>query len=112
MPGVLLVAAASGEQLAPTTAELAGESVRLAGELGGPVTALVAGKNVQGLASTLGGLGVDKVLVADSQGPTPVSLEWLVAAAELAAKQTAPSAILLTHGGGGRDLGPLLAYRL
>jgi electron transfer flavoprotein alpha subunit len=73
---------------------------------------VVAGKNVQGLAASLGSLGVDKVLLADSQGPTPASLDWLVSAAEVAAKQAQPTAILLTHGGGGRDLGPLLAYRL
>jgi electron transfer flavoprotein alpha subunit len=112
MPGILLIAVASGEQLSPTTAELAGEGVRLAADLGGPVTALLAGKNIQGLAASLGGLGVDKVLVADSQSPTPPSPHWLLAAAELAAKQTQPAAILLTHGGGSRDLGPSLAYRL
>jgi electron transfer flavoprotein alpha subunit len=112
MAGVLLIAVASGEQLAPTTAELVGVGVRLAAELGGPATALLVGKNVQGLAATLGGLGVDKVLVADYAGATPPSPEWLLAASELAAKQSEPTAILLTHGGGGRDLGPSLAYRL
>jgi electron transfer flavoprotein alpha subunit len=112
MPGVLLIAVASGEQLSPTTAELAGEAVRLSADLGGPVTALLAGKNVQGLASSLGGLGVEKVLLADSQAPTPPSPEWLLAAAEDAARQTSPAVILLAHGGGGRDLGPSLAYRL
>ena len=112
MPGVLLIAVASGEQLSPTTAELAGEGVRLAADLGGPVTAVLAGTNVQGLASSLGGLGVDKVLVADSQSSRPPSPDWLLAAAELAANQTQPAAILLTHGSGGRDLGPSLAYRL
>jgi electron transfer flavoprotein alpha subunit len=112
MPGVLLLAAASGEQLSPTTAELVGEGVRLSADLGGPVTALLAGSNIQGLAASLGGLGVDKVLLADSQTPTPPSPEWLVSAAEAAAKQVSPAAILLTHGGGGRDLGPSLAYQL
>ena len=112
MPGVLLVATASGEQLAPTTAELVGVGVRLSAELGGPLTALLAGKNVQGLASSLGGFGVDNVLVADFQGPTPASPEWVLAAAVQAAKQSEPTAILLTHGGGGRDLGPSLAYKL
>ena len=112
MPGVLLIAIASGEQLSPTTAELAGEAVRLSADLGGPVTALLAGKNIQGLAASLGGLGVEKVLLADSQGPTPPSPEWLLAAAEQAAGQSDPSVILLAHGGGGRDLGPSLAYRL
>ena len=85
MPGVLLIAEASGEQLAATTAELVAEGGRLAKELGGgPVTVLLAGKNVHGLASSLGPLGVEKVLVADSQRPTPPSPQWLLAAAEQA----------------------------
>jgi electron transfer flavoprotein alpha subunit len=112
MPGVLLVAEASGEQLAPTTAELVGEGVRLAADMGGPVTVLLAGKNVQGLAASLGQLGAEKVLVADSQSPTPPSPQWVLSAAEQAAKQLQPEVILLTHAGGGRDLGPSLAYRL
>ena len=82
MPGVLLVAEASGEQLAPTTAELVGEGVRLAADMGGPVTVLLAGKNVQGLAASLGQLGAEKVLVADSQSPTPPSPQWVLSAAE------------------------------
>jgi electron transfer flavoprotein alpha subunit len=113
MPGVLLIADVSGEQLAATTAELVGEGARLTKELGGgPLTALLAGKNMQGLASGLGQLGVEKVLVADSQSATPPSPQWLLAAAEQAAQQAAPDVILLTHAGGARDLGPSLAYRL
>src|SRR5439155_21592790 len=98
MSGVLLIAEVSGEQLAATTAELVGEGGRLARELGaGPATVLLAGQNVQGLASSLGQLGIEKVLVADSQGPTPPSPQWLLSAAEVAVKQTQPDAILLTH---------------
>ena len=112
MPGVLLVAEASGEQLVPTTAELVGEGSRLAAEVGGPVTVLLAGKNVQGLAASLGQLGAEKVLVADSPGATPPSPQWILSATEQAARQVQPEVILLTHAGGGRDLGPSLAYRL
>jgi electron transfer flavoprotein alpha subunit len=112
MPGVLVVAETSGEQLAATTAELVGEGVRLAADLGGPVSVLLAGKNVQGLAASLGGLGAENVLVADSPSPTPPSPQWVLAAAAQAAKQVDPEAILLTHSGGSRDLGPSLAYRL
>jgi electron transfer flavoprotein alpha subunit len=108
----LLIAIALGEQLSPMTAELAGEAVRLSADVGGPVTALLAGKSIQGLPASLGGLGVDKVLVADSQSPTPPSPEWLLSAAAQAARESNPTVILLTHGGGGRDLGPSLAYRL
>src|SRR5579864_1865200 len=112
MPGVLVFATVSGEQLAPTTAELVGEGVRLSADLGGPLTALLAGKNIQGLAASLGTLGVDKVLVADSSAPSPPSPDWIAAAGEQAVKQVQPDVVLLTHGGGGRDIGPSLAYRL
>jgi electron transfer flavoprotein alpha subunit len=112
MSGVLVIAVTLGEQLSPTTAELVGEAVRLSADLSGQVTALLAGKNIQRLAASLGRLGVDKVLVADSQSPTPPSPDWLLSAAEQAARQTEPATILLTHGAGGRDLGPSLAYRL
>ena len=53
MAGVLLVPEVSGEQLSSSTAELVAEGERLAGQLGGgPLTVLLAGKNVQGLASS------------------------------------------------------------
>jgi electron transfer flavoprotein alpha subunit len=113
MAGVLLVAEASGEQLPATMAELVSEGQRVAQQLGGaaPVVAL-AGNNVQALASNLGQLGVERVLVADHQGPTPPSPQWLLTAAEQAAREVQPDVILLTHAGAGRDLGPSLAYRL
>jgi electron transfer flavoprotein alpha subunit len=111
--GVLLIAEAVGEQLASTTAELIGEGSRLAEQLGGAtVTLLLAGKNAQALATTLGQLGVDKVLVAENAGPLPASPQWLLRAAEQAAQQLQPDVVLLTHAGGARDLAPLLAYRL
>jgi electron transfer flavoprotein alpha subunit len=113
MPGVLLVAEASGEQLPSTMAELVAEGQRLAEQLGAgaPVVVLV-GKNVQALAATLGQLGVEKVLVADSAGPLPPSPGWMLAAAEQAAGQVKPDVILLSHTASGRVLGASLAYRL
>jgi len=113
MAGVLLVAEASGGQLPATMAELIAEGKRVASQLGSaaPVVALV-GKNVQALAGTLGQLGVERVLVADSQTPGPPSPEWLVTAAEHAAQQVQPDVILLTHTAVGRELAAGLAYRL
>ena len=81
MPGILLITDSSGEQLAPTTAELVAEGQRLAQDFGGSVAALLAGKNVQGLATALGELGVAQVMVAESTKPTPPSPEWTLAAA-------------------------------
>jgi electron transfer flavoprotein alpha subunit len=113
MPGVLLISEVSGDQLAATTAELVSEGGRLAQQLGGgPVTVLLAGNNIQALGNTLGQFGVEKVVLAESQAPTPPSPQWVLSAAEAAAKQVQPDVILLTHAGGTRDLGPSLAYRL
>jgi electron transfer flavoprotein alpha subunit len=113
MAGVLLIVEASGEQLASTAAELIGEGARLSGQLGsGPVTVLLAGSTLQGLAGRVGSLGADTVLVADAQGSTPPSPQWLLDAARQAAEQVQPEVILLTHAGGSRDLGASLAYRL
>src|SRR5438105_15775970 len=99
MPGVLLIAEASGEQLAPTTAELVGEGARLAADLGGQVTVLLVGKDVRAAAASLGQLGVENVLMADSQGPTPPTPRWVLAAAEQAARQGEPDVILVTPAG-------------
>ena len=91
--------------------QLGAEARRIADQLGGPVTALLAGNGVSGTAASLGGYGVDKVLVAESDQALP-SPEWVLAAAEQAAKQIAPQAVLLSHSTAGRELGPGLAFRL
>src|SRR3954462_11166687 len=113
MPGVLLVAEASGEQLPATLAELVAGGQRVAQQLGGGApTVLLAGKNVQALASNLGQLGVERVLVADHEGPLPPSPEWLLAAARAAVDAVQPDVILPTHRGAGRELAPSLAHAL
>jgi electron transfer flavoprotein alpha subunit len=113
MPGVLLIVEATGEQLAGTAAELIGEGARLAGELGNSsVTVLLAGANVQGVASSLGALGADTVLVAESPAGGPPSPQWLLDAARQAAAQVQPDVILLTHAAGSRALGASLAHSL
>jgi electron transfer flavoprotein alpha subunit len=113
MSGVLVIAETSGEQLPPTTTELVAEGGRLAEQLSsGPLTALLVGNNIQGLAPSLGQIGVERVLVADSQGSLPPPPQWVLAAAEKAARQVEPDVILLTHASTGRELGASLAYRL
>lgn len=112
MADVLIVAEAAGEELLPTTLELATQGRRVADELGGSLVALLAGLNVQGVASGLGEYGVDRVLLASADGPQPPSTAWLVGAAEAAARQVNPAAILLIHSPMGREVGPMLAFRL
>jgi electron transfer flavoprotein alpha subunit len=113
MSGILLIVEATGDQLAATTGELVAEGNRLAQQLGnGPVTVLLAGKGVGGLADGLGQLGVEHVLAADYPGEGLVSPDWLLTAAEQAARQLQPDVVLLTHSAGSRALAASLAYRL
>ncbi|HEX3244204.1 MAG TPA: electron transfer flavoprotein subunit alpha/FixB family protein, partial [Chloroflexota bacterium] len=63
--GVLIVAEVNADALAGVTAELAAIGRTLANDLGEPLIALLMGDNASAIASQLGELGVDRVLVAD-----------------------------------------------
>ena len=113
MPGVLLIAEASGEQIPAALAELASEGARLASALGADApTLLLAGNNLQAMATGMGQYGVGRVLLAESAGDRPPSPQWLLTAASEAARTVQPDVVLLTHAGVGRELGPSLAYEL
>lgn len=113
MAGVLIIAEGAAGELAPTTLELAAEGRKIADELGQPLVALLAGRNVQGSEAGLGPAGVDTVLLAvDDSQAGPTTPEWLLAAAEQAVRQVEPTVVLLTHSTAGRELGPSLAYRV
>lgn len=112
MPGVLIVAEGSAGEVAPTTLELAALGRRLADEMGQPLVAVLAGKNVAGCDAALGAAGVDQVLLAEQAGPGPVSPGWRVVAVEAAVRQATPDVVLMAHAAAGRELGPKLAFRL
>ncbi len=113
MAGVLVLVQGGGAETPPATIELIVAGRRVADELGAaPLTALVAGKDVAGMASALGQYGVERVLVAEDPSPAPLSPAWLLAAAQQAATEVAPDVVLLSHIAAGRELGPSLAARL
>jgi electron transfer flavoprotein alpha subunit len=111
MAGILIVAEALDGGFAPTTLELACEARRLADQSSQPVSAVLMGKGVSGVAATLGEYGVERVYVAETDADAP-SPEWFQVAAEAAIQQAQPSIVLLTHSAAGRLLGPALANRL
>jgi electron transfer flavoprotein alpha subunit len=112
MAGLLVILLAAGGELPPAALEVTGAGRRVADELGTPLAALVAGKNVAATANTLGGYGVERALVAEDPSPSPTSPDWLLAAAVQAVELVQPSVILLSHGGPSRELGPRLSVRL
>jgi electron transfer flavoprotein alpha subunit len=110
--GVLLIAELNGDVLAGVTAELAAIGRKLADDLGEPLTALVIGQNVGGLAAQLGQLGADRVLVAEEERLAGYRPDLWRAVAEQAINEANPSVVLLAQTANGRDLAPRLAFRL
>jgi electron transfer flavoprotein alpha subunit len=110
--GVLVIIPASGDELPPAGLEVLGAGRRPADELGAPLAALVAGRQVTAAAARLGEFGADRALVAEDPSSTPTSPDWLLAAALQAVEVAQPTIILLSHGGPSRELGPRLSVRL
>jgi electron transfer flavoprotein alpha subunit len=89
------------------------QAVSQARRLGaGPVTAVLPGSGVVGLAPPVGGYGADKVYVADDPNLALYSAEGYTEAVVKAAELAQPAAILFGGTAMGRDLAPRVAARL
>ena len=110
MPGTLIIAETAGGVVAPLSFELLAAARVLAGTGAGAVSALVAGD--ESLAQSLFERGADAVYLAPEGSLDPGHAESGAGAA-LAAREAADADIvLLGQSSLGRDLGPLVAFRL
>ena len=110
MPGTLIIAEAADGAVAPHSFELLAAGRALADQGGGAVSALVAGD--ESLAQPLFEHGADAVYVAPAGSLDPGYAETGAGAA-LAAREAADADIVLIGQTSlGRDLGPLMAFRL
>jgi electron transfer flavoprotein alpha subunit len=91
--------------------ELANIGKQLAEKAGGPLTAVVVGKGVEGLAGELGKFGVEKVFVVDGDLFESYSSEGYASAVAAAAKQADPAILLLGASAMGKDLAPRAAAK-
>jgi electron transfer flavoprotein alpha subunit len=110
--GVLVYCEAANDSLARIATELLGAGSRLAKELGQPLSAVIVGSGVAGLAQEAIAYGADKVYVVDD----PVLKDYLtdsyLMVMDTIVKQASPSIVLLGQTPVGRDLTPRLAFRL
>ncbi len=110
--GVLFLAERKGTELAKTSAELVTAGLRLAGELGEQLFAVIAGTDPQDGARDLSNLGVSTVLAItdslfDEYSPEP----YLALMTEIC-REVRPKVVLMGHTDLGRDLAPRLAFKL
>ena len=110
--GVLIIAESAGSELKKSAFELAGVGSKLAGSLGGPVSAALVGAGVSGLAADLGRRGVPKVYVVDDGALERYTSDGYAIALQAVVAQADPEVILLASSATGKDLGPALAARL
>ena len=110
MPGTLIIAETADGAVAPLSFELLAAARALADQGAGAVSALVAGD--ESLAQSLFEHGADAVYLAAEGSLAPGHAETGAGAA-LAAREVADADIvLLGQTSLGRDLGPLVAFRL
>ena len=110
MPGTLIIAETADGAVAPLSFELLAAARALADQGAGAVSALVAGD--ESLAQSLFEHGADAVYLAAEGSLAPGHAE-MGAGAALAAREAADADIvLLGQSSLGRDLGPLVAFRL
>lgn len=110
--GVWVFCEQRGGKLMPTDYELISEGRRLADELGVPLSGLLLGSGVEGIARELGGYGADQVLVCDSPLLEPYTTDAYADVICGAIEEHRPEVFLIGATNIGRDLAPRLAARL
>jgi electron transfer flavoprotein alpha subunit len=112
MPGILTFAEQRDGKLRRPGLEAVSEAHRLAGALGGPVTAVLVGSGVEGLAGELAAYGADVVHVFDQPELALYATEPYGRAVAQAVQDAQPAAVLVPFTAMGRDLAPRVAARL
>src|SRR5262245_6545722 len=112
MAGILTFAEQRDGKLRRASLEAVSEARRLAGALGGPVTAVLVGSGVEGLAAELGAYGADTVHVFDQGELALYATEPYARAVAQAVKDAQPAAVLVPFTAMGKDLAPRVAAEL
>ena len=110
MPGTLIIAEAADGAVAPHSFELLAAGRARADQGGGAVSALVAGD--ESLAQSLFEHGADAVYLAPAGSLDPGYAETGAGAALAACEAADADIVLIGQTSIGRDLGPLMAFRL
>lgn len=110
--GVMTYCEITAGALSSIGAQLLGCGRRLADDLGQQLSAVLVGSDVAGLASEVIALGADTVYVVDDPLLKQYQTDAYVAAMEAVVKQAMPRIIIFGQTSVGRDMVPMLAFRL
>ncbi len=110
--GVWVFAEQREGELQKVSLELLGEGRKIADKLGVKLTALLLGKDIKGLANTLGEHGADEVIVADHNELEHYTTDGYTKVICDLASERKPGILFIGATFIGRDLGPRVAARL
>ncbi len=110
--GVLVITEQVDGTFRKVSYEAVSEGKRLAGTLGGKLTAMVLGEGVESMAGELGEYGADKILVADDASVKEYLVDGYTTVLAEAVEKTEPALILIGASMTGKDLAARLAARL
>lgn len=110
--GVWVFAEQREGELQKVSLELLGEGRKIADKLGVKLTALLLGKDIKGLANTLGENGADEVIVADHDELEHYTTDGYTKVICDLASERKPGILFIGATFIGRDLGPRVAARL
>jgi electron transfer flavoprotein alpha subunit len=109
---VWVLAEALGGSIRPVVLELLGKATAVAGAIGGQVSAVLLGHDVEHYVATLAAHGAHRVLVGDDPRLAPYHTEVYATVLATAIRSQAPGVILIPATTVGRDLAPRVAARL
>ena len=110
--GVLVFAEITEGKISSISTEALGSGKALATALGSPLSAVLIGDGISGLAKDAIAFGADRVYVVDDPVLADYRTDAYVSVMENVAKQAAPQVILMGQTTIGRDLAPRLAFRM
>ncbi len=110
--GIMVLAESADGRLANVARELLGCGRKLADDLDEELSTVILGDGVAGLAQEAIACGADKVYIADNPFLKDYRAESYTNAMEVIVKQIMPRILLLGQTSIGRDLAPVLAFRL
>jgi len=110
--GIAVYGEAKDNQLLPIAAEALGVGRKLAEALGQPLSAVLVGSNISGLAGQAIAYGAARVYVVDDPLLKDDNTEAYISVMEKVINQVKPGVLIMGQTDAGRDLAPRLAFRL